>query len=284
MTEQPAPYGAPSTPASSSPRRRRVRIPHLQEMKQRGERWSMLTAYARFSAEVFDEAGIPALLIGDSASNTVLGNDATQPITVEEMLPMARAVSRAARHALVISDLPFGSYEVSPEQAFATAVRFVKEAGVHAVKMEGGEPMLPQIEMLTSRGIPVISHLGFTPQSEHTLGGYRVQGRADGGEALLASALAAQEAGAFAVLLEMIPAELGARISGELRIPTVGIGAGAGCDAQVLVWQDMAGLNSGRLPRFVKQFADLRGALAGAARAFDEELRGGSFPGPEHSF
>lgn len=244
----------------------------------------MLTAYDTYAAEIFDEAGIPVLLVGDSAANNVYGYDSTLPITVDELLPLVRAVVRATKRALVVADLPFGSYQASPEQALATASRFMKEGGAHAVKLEGGGRFAPQVDALVGAGIPVMAHLGFTPQSEHTIGGYRVQGRGDSGEQLIADALAMQEAGAFATVLEMVPADVAKRVTGELAIPTVGIGAGPDCDAQVLVWQDMAGLNRGRKPRFVKQYADVGGALLQAARSFGDEVRGGVYPDPDHSY
>ncbi|WP_427383165.1 3-methyl-2-oxobutanoate hydroxymethyltransferase [Janibacter sp. G56] len=277
--ESVAPYGggAPAEP-------RRVRIPHLQAMKERGERWAMLTAYDQYSADIFDGAGIPVLLVGDSAGNNVYGFETTVPVTVDHLIPLTRAVAGAARSALVVADLPFGSYQASPEQALATATRFMKESLAHAVKLEGGRAVTPQVELLTRSGIPVMGHVGFTPQSEHTLGGYRVQGRGDGADALVEDALALQEAGAFAVVLEMVPAPVAARVTEVLSIPTIGIGAGAQCDAQVLVWQDMAGLRGGRHPRFVKQYADLRGTLETAARAYAADVAAGTFPGPEHSF
>jgi 3-methyl-2-oxobutanoate hydroxymethyltransferase len=273
---EPTLYGGPAG--------RRVRIPQLIAAKERGERWPMLTAYDQYSAEIFDEAGIPVLLVGDSAANNVYGYESTLRITVDELLPLVRAVVGATRRTLVVADLPFGSYQASPEQALATAVRFMKEAGAHAVKLEGGARMGPQIEALVGAGIPVMAHIGFTPQSEHELGGYRVQGRADGGEALLADAVAVEAAGAFAVVLEMVPADAAGRITGKVSIPTIGIGAGPECDAQVLVWQDMAGLRGGPMPRFVKRYADLRGVLRSAVDGFGAEVRSGAFPSPEHSF
>ncbi len=262
----------------------RVRVHHLQQAKERGEKWAMLTAYDTFSAAVFEEAGIPVMLVGDSAGNVVLGHTSTVPVTVEDILGMTRAVTRSTKRALIVADLPFGSYEASPQQAFATAVRMLKEGGAQAVKLEGGVRVAPQTRMLTENGIPVMAHVGFTPQSEHALGGFRVQGRGAGAEQLLADAHAVQEAGAFAVVLEMVPAEIAAQVTKELSIPTIGIGAGVDCDAQVLVWPDMAGLTSGRVPRFVKKYADLRGELLRAAREYADEVRGGVFPGPEHSF
>ncbi|MFJ6628932.1 3-methyl-2-oxobutanoate hydroxymethyltransferase [Streptomyces sp. SID8385] len=283
MSEQPAPYGG--TPGTTTaPALKRVRIPHLREMKERGEKWAMLTAYDMYTAATFDEAGIPVLLIGDSASNNVFGNTSSLPVTVDELLPLVRAVSGAARRALVIADLPFGSYEASAEQCFHTAVRFMKEAGAHAVKLEGGDEMAPQVKMLARRGIPVMAHIGFTPQSEHSLGGYRVQGRGEDAQQLVSAAKALEAAGAFAVLIEMVPEEVGAEITRSVAVPTVGIGAGSGCDAQVLVWQDMAGLRTGRLPRFVKQYADVHGVLREAARDFAADVAAGTFPAPEHTF
>ena len=240
--------------------------------------------YDQYAAEIFDEAGIPVLLVGDSAANNVFGYETTLPMTVDELLPLVRAVVRATHRALVVADLPFGSYETGPEQAVATAVRFMKEAGAHAVKLEGGRAVAPQVAALTAAGIPVMAHLGFTPQSEHALGGYRVQGRGDAADQLLADAVALQDAGAFAVVLEMVPAELAKRVTAELAVPTIGIGAGPDCDAQVLVWQDMAGLRAGPLPRFVKQYADLRRGAARRREDFADEVRTGAFPAPEHSY
>jgi 3-methyl-2-oxobutanoate hydroxymethyltransferase len=262
----------------------RVRVHHLQQAKDRGEKWAMLTAYDVNTAAVFEEAGIPVLLVGDSAGNVVLGHTTTVPVTVEDMLVLTRAVVRGTSRALVVADMPFGSYESGPQQAFDTAVRLMKEGGAQAVKLEGGERVVPQIELLHSSGIPVMAHIGFTPQSEHALGGYRVQGRGAGAEQLLADARAVQEAGAFAVVLEMVPADVAAQVTKELAIPTIGIGAGVECDAQVLVWPDMAGLTGGRVPRFVKRYADLRGELLRAAREYADDVRSGAFPAAEHSF
>ena len=262
----------------------RVRVHHLQQAKERGEKWAMLTAYDTFSAAVFEEAGIPVMLVGDSSGNVVLGHSSTVPVTVEDLLLMTKAVTRSTKRSLIVADLPFGSYESSPQQAFGTAVRMMKEGGAQAVKLEGGVRVAPQIELLHDSGIPVMAHIGFTPQSEHALGGYRVQGRGTGAEKLLADAHAVQEAGAFAVVLEMVPAEIAGQVTKELAIPTIGIGAGVDCDAQVLVWPDMAGMTSGRVPKFVKKYADLRSELLRAAREYADEVRGGVFPGPEHSF
>jgi 3-methyl-2-oxobutanoate hydroxymethyltransferase len=283
MSETTAPYGSGPAGGDAKPARR-VRTHHLREMKERGEKWAMLTAYDMYTAATFDEAGIPVLLVGDSASNNVYGNETSLPVTVDELIPLVRAVTRSARRALVVADLPFGSYQASPEQAFHTAVRFMKEANAHAVKLEGGAEMQAQVELLTSSGIPVMAHIGFTPQSEHNLGGYRVQGRGDTAARLVADAHAMQDAGAFALVMEMVPGDVAAEITKALTIPTIGIGAGVDCDAQVLVWQDMAGLRTGRLPRFVKQYADVHGVLLEAARSFAADVAEGTFPGPEHTF
>ncbi|MGH3434261.1 MAG: 3-methyl-2-oxobutanoate hydroxymethyltransferase [Thermocrispum sp.] len=290
--EEPAPYGSgsagPAGPAGKPEQPKppkKVRIHHLRELKERGEPWPMLTAYDMYTAELFDEVGIPVLLVGDSAANNVYGHATSLPVTVDELVPLVRAVSGAVKRALVVADFPFGSYEQGPEQAVATGVRFMKEGLAHAVKLEGGRAIAPQVKALTTAGIPVMAHIGFTPQSEHALGGYRVQGRDIGaGEELLADALALQEAGAFAVVMEMVTAEVAKKITHDLVIPTIGIGAGSNCDAQVLVWQDMAGLRRGRAPRFVKRYADVAGVLSDAAKAFADEVRRGEFPGPEHEF
>jgi 3-methyl-2-oxobutanoate hydroxymethyltransferase len=285
-SESTSPYGAgPAAPPAGSPARpKKIRVPHLQAMKERGERIAMLTSYDQLTAEIFDQAGIPVLLVGDSAANNVLGYETTLPVTVDELIPLVRAVSRAARRALVVADLPFGSYQTSPEQALTTSVRFMKEAGAHAVKLEGGAAVVEQVRTLVGAGIPVMAHLGFTPQSEHSLGGYRVQGRGDHAEQLVQDALAVEAAGAFAVVLEMVPADVAKRVTAELAVPTIGIGAGVDCDGQVLVWQDMAGMRSGPMPRFVKQYADLRSVLTDAASAFQDEVSTGVFPAEQHSF
>jgi 3-methyl-2-oxobutanoate hydroxymethyltransferase len=269
-------YGGPPT--------RRVRTRDLQNAKQRGDRWPMLTSYDQYTASIFDQSGIPVLLVGDSAANNVFGYETTLPITVDELLPLVRAVVRATKTSLIVADLPFGSYEEGPTQALRTAVRFMKEGGAHAVKIEGGVRVVPQIEALTGAGIPVMAHIGFTPQSEHTIGGYRVQGRENEGAAVLADARAVAEAGAFAVVLEMVPGEVAKSITKELPIPTVGIGAGPDTDAQVLVWQDMSGMRTGKAPRFVKRYADLAGILTDATRQFADEVRSGEFPATEHTF
>ncbi|ABS04762.1 3-methyl-2-oxobutanoate hydroxymethyltransferase [Kineococcus radiotolerans] len=270
-------------PPPPVPGRRRTRVHHFQQWKDAGEKWAMLTSYDAMTAAVFDEAGIPALLVGDSAANTVFGMPTTLPVTLDHLLPLVRAVVAGAPHAFVVADLPFGSYEVSDDLAVASAVRVMKEGGAHAVKFEGGARRAGRVRAVVEAGIPVMAHIGFTPQSEHALGGYRVQGRGEAGEQVLADARALAEAGAFAVLMEMVPADVAAQVTRTLAVPTVGIGAGSGTDGQVLVWQDFAGLSE-RTAKFVKRFADVRTALSDAARQYAEEVRGGSFPGPEHSF
>jgi 3-methyl-2-oxobutanoate hydroxymethyltransferase len=285
-------YGAHSTSSYSSSqpggagdaRRTKIRTHHLQKMKAEGHKWAMLTAYDYSTARIFDDADIPVLLVGDSAANVVYGYDTTVPVSIDELIPLVRGVVRGAPHALVVADLPFGSYETGPAAALAAATRFMKEAGAHAIKLEGGERITTQIAALTAAGIPVMAHIGFTPQSVNSLGGFRVQGRGDAAEQTIADAIAVAEAGAFSVVMEMVPAELATQITGKLTIPTIGIGAGPNCDAQVLVWQDMAGLTSGKTARFVKQFGDVAGELRRAATQYAAEVAGGTFPADEHSF
>jgi 3-methyl-2-oxobutanoate hydroxymethyltransferase len=267
-TEETAPYGT-GPAVTPNPTVKRVRTHHLREMKERGERFSMLTAYEQYAAQTFDEAGIEVLLVGDSASNNVYGNETSLPVTVDELLPLVRAVTRSARRALVVADLPFGSYQASAEQAYLTAVRLA---------------MVPQVRKLTEGGIPVMAHIGFTPQSEHNLGGYRVQGRGDAAARVVEEAQALEAAGAFAVVMEMVPGEVAAQVTKSVGIPTIGIGAGVDCDGQVLVWQDAFGLRTGRMARFVKQYADLHGVLLSAAQEYAADVKAGTFPGPEHTF
>jgi 3-methyl-2-oxobutanoate hydroxymethyltransferase len=283
MSEQTV-YGSDSTTSHAAPRTK-TRVHHLQKMKAEGHKWAMLTVYDYSTARVFDDAGIPVLLVGDSAANVVYGYDTTVPVSVDELIPLVRGVVRGAPHALVVADLPFGSYEAGPAAALDAAIRFMKEAGAHAVKLEGGERVTPQIAALTAAGIPVMAHIGFTPQSVNTLGGFRVQGRGDdAAEQTIHDAIAVAEAGAFAVVMEMVPAELATQITGKLTIPTVGIGAGRNCDAQVLVWQDMAGLTSGKTAKFVKRFGEVGGELHRAATQYADEVASGAFPADEHSF
>lgn len=263
---------------------RRVTVRDIALAKERGERWAMLTSYDMLTAGIFDEAGVPVLLVGDSAGNNVLGYETTVPVTVDEMLPLVRAVVRSTSRAMVLADLPFGSYQASPEQALAAALRMVKEGGAHGVKLEGGRRVAPQVELLTSSGMAVMGHLGLTPQSVYGIGGYRVQGRGDAGDQLLEDAIALQRAGAFAIVLEVVPADLAAQVTSELLIPTVGIGAGPDTDAQVLVWTDMAGLTPGSGPKFVRRYADLRGTLTAATGEYLADVREGRYPTAEHSY
>ncbi|MFB7798626.1 3-methyl-2-oxobutanoate hydroxymethyltransferase [Isoptericola sp. NPDC056618] len=279
-----ADVAAAPSPAADLTRRRRVRVHHLAEAKERGEKLTMLTAYDAVTARIFDAAGLDLLLVGDSIGNTMHGHATTLPVTLDDMIPPARAVARAAEHALVVVDLPFGTYEAGPEQALASAVRVMKETGAAAIKLEGGRRSAAQIRALTDAGIPVVGHLGFTPQSENILGGPRVQGRGDdAAEALCEDALAVQEAGAVAVVLEMVPVEVAARATEILRIPTIGIGAGPRVDGQVLVWTDMAGMTDWS-PRFARRFAEVGNLLRQAAQDYAAEVRGGTFPDAAHSF
>ncbi|EST23690.1 3-methyl-2-oxobutanoate hydroxymethyltransferase [Streptomyces roseochromogenus] len=268
-------YGGKST--------RRITVRDITLAKERGEKWPMLTAYDAMTASVFDESGIPVILVGDSAGNCHLGYETTVPVTLDEMTMLSAAVVRGTRRALIVGDLPFGSYQEGPVQALRSATRLVKEAGVGAVKLEGGERSHEQIRLLVESGIPVMAHIGLTPQSVNAMG-YRVQGRGEeAAQQLLRDAKAVQDAGAFAVVLELVPAELAAEVTRVLHIPTVGIGAGPECDAQVLVWTDMLGLTSGRVPKFVKKYADLREVMSNAAKAYAEDVVGGTFPLEEHS-
>ncbi len=263
---------------------KRVRTRHFQTAKGQGIPITGLTSYDMLTAKIFDEAGIDFLLVGDSAGNNVFGYETTLAVTVDELIPLTRAVARAATRALVVADMPFGSYESGADQALATAVRFMKEAQAHAVKLEGGQRSHKQIRRIVSAGIPVMGHVGFTPQSEHGLGGHIIQGRGDAAEELIADALAVQDAGAFAVVLEMVPASVAARVTERLSIPTIGVGAGPSVDGQLLVWTDFAGMTSGRVPKFVRQYADVRSVLTDAVRRFTADVASGAYPAPEHSY
>jgi 3-methyl-2-oxobutanoate hydroxymethyltransferase len=277
--------GAPGQPTAlyGGQTGRRVTVRDIAAAKQQGEKWPMLTAYDALTARVFDEAGIPVLLVGDSAAMVVYGYDSTIPVTVDELIPLTAAVVRGSRRAMVVADLPFGSYQTGVPEALAAATRFLKETGAHAVKLEGGQRILSQVEAMVAAGIPVMGHLGLTPQSVNAMGGYRVQGRGEAGEQLMADAKALEAAGAFSVVLECVPEDLAARVTAALSIPTIGIGAGAECDAQVLVWQDMAGLTP-RTAKFVKKYADVAGVLTDAARSYAEEVVSGAFPTAGHSY
>jgi 3-methyl-2-oxobutanoate hydroxymethyltransferase len=262
----------------------RLTVRDLHDAKARRERWPMLTAYDAMTAAVFDQAGIPVLLVGDSAANVVFGYDTTVPVTMDEMVPLAAAVTRATRRALVVADLPFGSYQSGAEQALANAARFLKEGGAQAVKLEGGQRVVAQVDALVGAGIPVMGHLGLTPQSVNALGGYRVQGRGGDGERLIRDAKSLEAAGAFAIVLEVVPGELAQRVTEALSIPTIGIGAGSATDAQVMVWQDLVGLSPDPAPKFVRRYADVRGTIASAVREWADDVVSGSFPDDEHSY
>jgi 3-methyl-2-oxobutanoate hydroxymethyltransferase len=259
---------------------RRITILDLAAAKQRGEKWAMLTSYESMTAEIFDEAGIPVLLVGDSAGNNFLGEENTIPVTVDELIPLARAVVRGSQRAMVVADLPFGSYEASPELALATSVRFFKESGVMAVKLEGAHT--ETVKKLVASGIPVMGHLGLTPQSMHQLGGYKVQGRTDG-DVIVEAAKALEAAGAFAIVLELVPAQLATRITKELTIPTIGIGAGIQCDAQVLVWTDLMGITK-KAPKLAKAYRNLRAEMIAATTEFSNDVRSGKFPTEAQTF
>jgi 3-methyl-2-oxobutanoate hydroxymethyltransferase len=262
---------------------RRVTVRDIAAAKARGEKWPMLTAYDSLTAHIFDEAGIPVLLVGDSAAMVVYGHETTIPVTLDDLIPLTAAVVRGTSRAMVVADLPFGSYQASSKDALTAATRFLKESGAHAIKLEGGRRIARQAEDLVAAGVPVMAHLGLTPQSVHAFGGYRVQGRGEDGEQLLQDAKTLEAAGAFAVVLECVPTPLAARVTEALSIPTIGIGAGPDCDAQVLVWQDMAGL-SPRTPKFVRQYADVGSVLRDAATAYAQDVRSGNFPGPAESY
>jgi 3-methyl-2-oxobutanoate hydroxymethyltransferase len=263
---------------------KRVRTRHFQTAKENGIKIVGLTSYDQLTAGIFDESGIDFLLVGDSAGNNVYGYETTLPVSIDDLIPLTRAVAGAVSRAFVVADLPFGSYETGPDEALHTAFRFMKETGAHAVKLEGGVRSAEQIRRIVDAGIPLMAHIGFTPQSEHGLGGHVIQGRGDDLELLLADALAVQEAGAFAVVLEMVPADAAAKITEALRIPTIGVGAGPHVDGQLLVWTDWAGLTKGRIPKFVKQYADLRSTLAGAVTEYRAEVAAGTYPTTEHSY
>jgi 3-methyl-2-oxobutanoate hydroxymethyltransferase len=276
----------PRTPAPATPAPGKLPLPELAAMKRHGDKIVMVTAYDASSARLADEAGIDLILVGDTAAMVVLGHESsTVPVTMDEMLFMTRAVTRGARRPLVVGDLPFGSYQVSDEEAVRSAIRFVKEAGADVVKLEGAGPSLSRVRSIVGAGIGVMGHLGLTPQSATVLGGFKAQGRsADAAQRLLEDALALEAAGCFALVLEAVPAPVAERVTAELEIPTIGIGAGAGCDGQVLVWHDLLGLYDGRTPRFVKQYADLRGEIARALAAYAADVRSGAFPEERHTY
>ncbi|MBB5631806.1 3-methyl-2-oxobutanoate hydroxymethyltransferase [Cryobacterium mesophilum] len=263
---------------------KKVRTRHFQSAKENGIKITGLTSYDQLSAAIFDKAGIDFLLVGDSAGNNVLGFDTTLPVTIDELIPLTRAVAGAVSRAFVVADMPFGSYESGPEEALHTAFRFMKETHAHAVKLEGGARSAEQIRRIVSAGIPVMAHIGFTPQSEHGLGGHIIQGRGEGLQQLLADAHAVEDAGAFSVVLEMVPASAAAQVTRELRIPTIGVGAGPDVDGQLMVWTDWAGFTTGRIPKFVKQYANLSGILSDAVDAYRADVANGAYPAPEHNY
>lgn len=244
----------------------------------------MLTAYDVMMAEIFDSAGIEILLVGDSAANTVIGYESTLPISVDEMIVFTKAVANGAKRSMVVADLPFGSYEQSPAQAVETAVRLMKEGHAHAVKMEGTAAYAEHVRAMVLAGVPVIGHIGFTPQSEHALGGYRIQGRGDTAQIMKEDAIALQDAGAFCILMEMVPSPAAAEIDAALRVPTIGIGAGSSTTGQVLVWQDMLGLGGHRTPKFVKKYADLRSVVSQAVSSYHQDVLSGQFPSADYEF
>ena len=267
----------------SNARTRRTSIADLAAMKARGEKWSVITSYEEMTASIFDEAGIPVLLVGDSAGNNFLGEENTIPVTLEAMIMLSRAVERGSKKAMVVADLPFGSYEKSPKQALESATRIFKEAKVHAVKLEGGKKVVPQIKKLIAAGIPVMGHLGLTPQSVYALGGYKVQGRGEEAARIMKDAKALQSAGVFSLVLEMVPAELAAEISAALDISVIGIGAGVHCDAQVIVWTDLMGLTE-NAPKFAKAYRNLRAEISGGVKEWMDDVASGRFPADEQSF
>jgi 3-methyl-2-oxobutanoate hydroxymethyltransferase len=275
----------PRTPGPNAPAPGKLPLPELLEMKHRGEKIVMVTAYDAPSARIADAAGVDLILVGDSAAMVMLGHESTVPATVDEMIVLTRAATRGARRPLVIADMPFGSYQVSDEQAVSNAVRFVKEAGAEAVKIEGAGRMLSRAQAIVDAGMPVMGHIGLTPQSATMLGGFKAQGRtADKAARLHDDALALEAAGCFSLVLEAVPAPVAARVSADLTIPTIGIGAGAGCDGQVLVWHDLLGLYEGHAPRFVKQYAQLASEIQAALERYAAEVRSGAFPEEQHTY
>lgn len=259
-----------------------IRTQTLAQLKAEGKKFAALTSYDFLTAQIFDEAGIQVILVGDSASN-MLGYSSTVPVTVEEIISFGRAVSNAAKHALVVVDMPFGSYESSVELAVATATRIMKETGAAAVKLEGGNNRERQIQAIVQAGIPVMGHVGFTPQSVHSLGGYKVQGRGENAKKVFDDVDAVEKAGAFAVVIEMVPAELAEEISKTFAIPTIGIGAGSKTDGQILVWTDFAGLSE-KMPKFAKRYLNLRNELLNAVKKYRSEVESATFPSQDHEF
>jgi 3-methyl-2-oxobutanoate hydroxymethyltransferase len=275
----------PQKPAPATPAPGKLPLTELAEMKARRQPLVMVTAYDAPGGRLADEAGVDLVLVGDSAAMTVLGHDSTVPATMDEMIVLTRAVNRGARRPLVVADMPFGSFQVSDEEAMHNAIRFMKEAGADAIKLEGAGSMLSRVQALVGGGIPVMGHLGLTPQSATMLGGFKAQGRtAEKALRLYDDALALEAAGCFAIVLEAVPAPVAARITESLAVPTIGIGAGGSCDGQVLVWHDLLGLYEGHAPRFVKQYADLATVIKEAVGRYVEEVREHRFPEEQHSY
>jgi len=275
----------PHVPAPATPAPGKLSLPELGQMKRRGDRIVMITAYDAPAARIADEAGVELVLVGDTAAMVMLGHDSTVPVTLDEMIFLTRAVTRAARRPLVIGDLPFGTYEVSDEQAVASAIRLVKEGGADVVKLEGAGRMVSRVEAIAGSNIGVMGHIGLTPQSATKLGGFKAQGRsADAALKLYDDALALQAAGCFAVVLEAVPAPVAARVTEALDIPTIGIGAGAGCDGQVLVWHDLLGMYTGHTPRFVKRYAEVAEVIGDAVASYASDVRSGAFPEERHVY
>ena len=270
----------------STPPAGKLPLPELAAMKQRGDKIVMVTAYDAPGARFAEDAGIDVILVGDTAAMVVLGHEGTTvPVTMDEMLFLTRTVARAARRPIVIGDMPFGSYQVSDEDALRNAIRFVKEGGADAVKLEGAGPSVSRARTIVEAGIPVMGHVGLTPQSATMLGGFKTQGKtADAAERLVEGALELEAAGCFAVVLEAVPSPVAAEVTRQLRVPTIGIGAGPECDGQVLVYHDLLGLTEGHLPRFVKRYANLSREIRDALEAYAAEVRAGTFPDDEHSY
>jgi 3-methyl-2-oxobutanoate hydroxymethyltransferase len=275
----------PHAPAPATPAPGKLALPELVEMKRRRDRIVMVTAYDAPAARLADAAGVELILVGDTAAMVMLGHESTVPVTLDEMIFLTRAVTRAARRPLVVGDLPFGSYEISDEQAVGNAIRMVKEAGADVVKLEGAGRMISRVRAIAESNIGVMGHVGLTPQSATKLGGFRAQGRtAEAALRLYDDALTLEAAGCFAIVLEAVPAPVAARISASLSVPTIGIGAGADCDGQVLVWHDLLGMYAGRTPRFVKRYAELAGEIADALGRYAADVRSGAFPEERHTY
>jgi 3-methyl-2-oxobutanoate hydroxymethyltransferase len=275
----------PRDPAPATPAPGKLPLPELAQMKRRGDKIVMITAYDAPAARIADDAGVELILVGDTAAMVMLGHSSTVPVTLDEMIFLTRAVTRAARHPLVVGDLPFGTYEVSDEQAVASSIRMIKEGGADVIKLEGAGRMVSRVRAIADSNIGVMGHVGLTPQSATKLGGFKAQGRtADAAKRLYEDALALQDAGAFAIVLEAVPAPVAARVTEALDVPTIGIGAGAGTDGQVLVWHDMLGMYAGRTPRFVKRYAEIATEIGDAVAQYAHDVRTGAFPEDKHTY